>query len=75
VVHDHALALQHHADPPITKPAAFMRDSFHLLADFWIVRQAITPDSFGVNTNKAAGSTLRDIMVPHCTKRCLSPLV
>jgi len=75
VIHDHAFAFQHHTDPPITKPAAFVCDSPHLSTYFWIVRRTITPDGFRINTNKAAGPALRDIMIPYCAKRCLSPLV
>lgn len=75
VVHDHAFAFQHHADPTIAKSTAFARDSFHLCADFRVVRWAITPNSFGINTDQPTGPALRDIMIPHRSKRCLSPLV
>ena len=74
VVHDHSLAFQHHPDPPIAEPAAFVGNGLHLLADLRIVRRTITPNGFGVDTDKTAGPTLRDVMLSHRLKRCRSPL-
>ena len=75
VVHDHFLALQHHPDPAIAKPAALGRDGLHLLAYLAAGRRAFAPDRLGIDTDKSAGPALRDVMIPHRTTRCLSPLI
>jgi len=72
VVDDHAFALQQHADPAITKSAPLAGNRLHLFANFRIIRRPITPDGLGIDTNKPARPTLRDIMIPHCLA-CRSP--
>lgn len=87
VVHDHALAFEQHADPAIAEPAPLSGDVLHLLADLgarhWArtngafngsLRRAFAPDRPGIDTDKPAGPALRDIVIPHCPERCLSPL-
>jgi len=88
VVHDHTFAFEQNADPPplgtslrdalpgsgIAEPTPLAGDLLHLLACLSAVRRAFTPDCLWVDTNKPAGPTLRDFMVPHRFKRCLPPL-
>jgi len=72
---EYPFALQHHADPPIAKPAALGRDGLHLLAYLRVVRRAFAPDRFWVDTDKSTGPTLRDTVIPHRPERGLSPLI
>jgi hypothetical protein len=74
MVHDPTFAFQNHTNPPVAKPAAFMRDRVHHGTYFRIVRRVFTPNGLGVDTNKTAGSVLRDVVIPHCSERCRSPL-
>ena len=74
VIHDHTLALKQDADPAITKTTPNIGDILHLLADFRAVRRALSPDRFRVDTDKPAGAALRDVVIPHRTQRCISPL-
>jgi len=72
VVHNHAFAFQHYTDPPITKPAAFVSNRLHLFAHFRIIWRVVAPDGLGIDTNKPARPTLRDVMIPH-RLACRSP--
>jgi hypothetical protein len=65
MIHDHAFAFQHHADPPITKSTTLAGICLHFFANFRIVGRTLTPDGLGIDTNKPTHSALRDIMVPH----------
>jgi hypothetical protein len=68
VVHDHAFAFQHHTDPSIAKPTAFVRNGLHLGTYLRIVRRTVAPDSFRIDTNEPTRPALRDIMIPHRPK-------
>ena len=74
VGHDHIFALRQHADAPIAEPAAFASDLLHLLADPGMVKRAFAPDRLWIDADKPADLAMRDIMIPHCIGRCLSPL-
>jgi hypothetical protein len=86
MIHDHSFALQQHADPPplgdcvqspacqwIAKPPPFAGNRLHLFANFWIIRRLIAPDGLGIDTDKPARTTLRDIMIPHRLACCSPP--
>jgi hypothetical protein len=64
VVHDHPLAFEHDADPPVAKPAALARDVLHGVTDGTMVGRAFTPNRFGIDTNQHAGPALRDLVIP-----------
>ncbi|AHE52230.1 hypothetical protein NX02_02345 [Sphingomonas sanxanigenens DSM 19645 = NX02] len=58
MVHAHALALQHDADPAIAEPTALPCDLPHGFADRSVVRRAFAPDRLGIDANQHAGPTL-----------------
>jgi len=61
-------------DKGLAEPAAFASDLLRLLAGLSMVGRAFAPDRLWVDTDKPAGPALRDVMIPHCIERCLSPL-
>jgi hypothetical protein len=75
VVHDVSFALQHHADPAVTKPTPLGRDLLHLLADLRIIRRTVAPDGFGIDTNQPTRPSLRDIMFSHRPERRIPSVV
>jgi len=74
-VDSHLFAFQHQADPLITKPTVLGCDRFHFPTYLLIVRRLVTPDNFGINTNKTANFVLRDIVISQHTKCYLSSRV
>lgn len=63
VVHDHSFAFQQHADTPLSSKLRF---------DCRAAGRMIAPVGLGVDTDKPARPTLRDIMIQHCLA-CCSP--
>jgi hypothetical protein len=74
VVHDHPLAFEHDADPPVAKPAALARDVLHGVTDGTMVGRAFTPNRFGIDTNQHAGPALRDLVIPQHPQHRFTPL-
>jgi hypothetical protein len=74
VVHSHAFALQQGADPTVAETTALARDLTHRCADIFMVRRAFAPDRLLIDTDKPAGSTLRDIVIPHRPACSAAPL-
>ena len=48
----------HEMAQQVAKAIAFVCKNLHLLADLRIMRRTLTPDGFGVDTDKTAGPTL-----------------
>jgi len=54
------------------KPPSFAGNRLHLVANFRIIWRFVAPDDLGIDTNKPARPTLRDVVIPH-RLACRSP--